>query len=302
MAGNAVLLKPQIGKARPVQEFASLLLSCGLPEPLLKVLDTSVESAQDAIRGGVDKIVLTGSVDTGKAVLMEAAAALTPVVAELSGADLVWAGPGADLTQVCRAVQWGTRLNRGETCMAPRRVLCRSRHLAELESHLAVRAVSLEDARWDAPPEGSLLLAACDDDAVALFHVERSSLALGASLFGEQEWARRVAPFLRVGFVTINDLIAPTADPRMPFGGRKESGFGVTRGAEGLLEMTAPQAISTRVSGECYHFDTPTPQEYSILHNYTRFVHGAGWRTRAAGLVAMLVSVGRQRLARRRPR
>ncbi len=29
------------------------------------------------------------------------------------------------------------------------------------------------------------------------------------------------------------DIIAPTADPRVPFGGRRASGYGVTRGAEG---------------------------------------------------------------------
>jgi aldehyde dehydrogenase (NAD+) len=42
----------------------------------------------------------------------------------------------------------------------------------------------------------------------------------------------------------INDLIVPVADPRLPFEGRGESGFGVTRGPEGLLAMTRARAIS----------------------------------------------------------
>ena len=44
----------------------------------------------------------------------------------------------------------------------------------------------------------------------------------------------------------MNDVIVPTADPRLPFGGRKHSGFGVTRGAEGLLEMTVLKCVTVR--------------------------------------------------------
>ena len=61
-----------------------------------------------------------------------------------------------------------------------------------------------------------------------------------------REPARRLAVRIRAGTVTINDLIAPTADPRLPFGGRGQSGYGVTRGAEGLLELTCVKTTSLR--------------------------------------------------------
>ena len=65
--------------------------------------------------------------------------------------------------------------------------------------------------------------------------------ALGASIFSRDiAKARALAARIKTGFVLINDLIVPTADPRMPFGGVKASGFGTTRGEEGLLEMTLP--------------------------------------------------------------
>jgi acyl-CoA reductase-like NAD-dependent aldehyde dehydrogenase len=70
--------------------------------------------------------------------------------------------------------------------------------------------------------------------------------ALGASIFGPEPEARAIAARLRVGSVCINDLIMPTADPRLPFGGRGLSGFGVTRGAEGLLDLTVAKTISLR--------------------------------------------------------
>ena len=44
--------------------------------------------------------------------------------------------------------------------------------------------------------------------------------ALGASIFTrDPSAANSLAKSLKVGTVTINDLIAPTADPRLPFGG-----------------------------------------------------------------------------------
>ena len=56
--------------------------------------------------------------------------------------------------------------------------------------------------------------------------------ALTAAIFGPEAEARRLAGRLRVGNVLINDIVIPTVDPRVAFGGRGRSGFGVTRGAE----------------------------------------------------------------------
>lgn len=49
---------------------------------------------------------------------------------------------------------------------------------------------------------------------------------------------------LRVGMVTVNEVLVPTAHPATPFGGRRDSGWGVTQGVEGLLEMTVSQTVS----------------------------------------------------------
>jgi acyl-CoA reductase-like NAD-dependent aldehyde dehydrogenase len=84
------------------------------------------------------------------------------------------------------------------------------------------------------------------DEEAALAAASISPYALGAAVFGPPEVARRLAKRIRAGSVAINDLIVPTADPRLPFGGRGESGFGVTRGAEGLLEMTVCKTVLLR--------------------------------------------------------
>ncbi len=80
------------------------------------------------------------------------------------------------------------------------------------------------------------------NDAEALAFSLQCPYALGAAIFSrDAAAAHSFAGKVRAGVVVINDLIVPTADPRLPFGGRGRSGFGTTRGAEGLLEMTTPR-------------------------------------------------------------
>jgi acyl-CoA reductase-like NAD-dependent aldehyde dehydrogenase len=71
--------------------------------------------------------------------------------------------------------------------------------------------------------------------------------ALGAGIFtAATARAARLAASLRAGMVAVNDVVVPTAHPATPFGGNRASGWGVTQGAEGLLEMTVPQVVSIR--------------------------------------------------------
>jgi acyl-CoA reductase-like NAD-dependent aldehyde dehydrogenase len=86
--------------------------------------------------------------------------------------------------------------------------------------------------------------------------------ALGASVFTRDPVrAGRLAERLRTGVVTVNDVIAPTAHPATPFGGTGASGWGVTQGAEGLLEMTVPQVVSVRTDRFRPHYDLAAGHE-----------------------------------------
>ena len=83
------------------------------------------------------------------------------------------------------------------------------------------------------------------------------------------------------GFVTINDIIVPTADPRLPFGGVRGSGFGTTRGAEGLLEMTYPHADrgSPRALSAAPWSRRKLATHRFFTRFHRRFAHGRGFRT-----------------------
>jgi len=177
---------------------------------------------------------------------------------------------------VARAIRFGRTLNHGATCIAPRRVFVPRGLARELEERLA--------GFLTAPD----LLVPVASAVEALDHAARSPYALGASIFGPEAAARALARRVRAGVVTINDVIVPTADPRLPFGGRGESGFGLTRGAEGLLELTAVKVVATRRGRWLPHLEERAPEDGEILRALLALDHAARWRDRLAAAVHLI--------------
>jgi acyl-CoA reductase-like NAD-dependent aldehyde dehydrogenase len=131
-----------------------------------------------------------------------------------------------------------------------------------------------------------------DDVAQAVRLDEACPYHLGASVFtARPARARELAAALGGGMVAVNDVIAPTGHPATPFGGRGASGWGVTQGAEGLLEMTVPQVVSTRGGRFRPHFDlapgAAKPEAVAALEEVMRGLlqsgHAPSWRQRWAG-------------------
>jgi acyl-CoA reductase-like NAD-dependent aldehyde dehydrogenase len=125
-----------------------------------------------------------------------------------------------------------------------------------------------------------LALVAVSDEEEALEAAEQCPYALGATIFGEEHHARALADRVRAGVVVVNDVIVPTADPRLPFGGRGRSGYGVTRGAEGLLEMTVLKVIAVRHGRIRWHLDEPDFTDEELVRRYIEAVHGKTWKQR----------------------
>jgi aldehyde dehydrogenase (NAD+) len=282
VAGNAVVWKPGRGGALVARLFQTLAVRAGLPSQLLVVLGEGVENAGAAISAGIDKIVFTGSLETGRSVYEKAAAALTPVVMELSGEDPVFILNSADLERATDALLFGLTLNGGRTCIAPRRVFVWNEVADEfyrrLNSKLGYGSHQIAVTR-------------VGTEAKALALAAESEYALGATIFGEPEAARALAAKLNAGVVVINDMIVPTADPRLPFGGRRSSGFGTTRGAEGLLEFTRPKAVALQRSKRLRHLE---PHPANAEHLFTAFLaasHMAGWKNRFAAYGALVRAI-----------
>lgn len=277
-AGNAVLWKPGRGGNAAARAFSEIAAAAGVPDGALTILPEEPEAAREAIAAGVDKVLLTGSAETGREVLGELAGKLIPATMELSGDDPLFVLPGADLDRVARAVRFGQTLNGGATCIAPRRVLVLGNQISALQERLG---------------QGIPITAFSTVDE-ALAEAARSPYALGASVFGPEAEAVALAGHIRAGVVVVNDVIVPTADPRLPFGGRGESGFGVTRGAEGLLELTVPKVIAVRRARRLFHLEAPDPQDGDLFLSYLTLAHAGGFGARLRGAANLLRALARR--------
>jgi aldehyde dehydrogenase (NAD+) len=125
------------------------------------------------------------------------------------------------------------------------------------------------------------------EQALALTRQCRSGLA--ASIFTKNMvLAQHLAAQLPAGYVTVNDVLAPTAHPATPFGGRGASGWGVTQGTEGLLSLTVPQVVSIRHGRFRPHYDEAIPpasvSTHEILEGLLRSGYSRSWRERWRGL------------------
>ncbi len=346
VAGNAVLWKPAPGTETAAFALRTLLIECDMNPELLTLLGSNMEAGADAIAAGVDHVVLTGSAETGTAVLHQLADTLTPATMELSGCDAVFVLQGAEIERVVQALAFGLRFNGSFTCMAPRRVFLvgmGETAVADFEARLAGALMDaapvpisiktfalLRELIADARKQGAEILLDGIRGESAASHAVGATLiaratpallsmqtdifapilsvmrvadmdeafaacaacayALTASVFGPLREARVFAGKLRVGNVLINDIVAPTADPRIPFGGRGRSGFGVTRGAEGLLAMTTPRTIQTQRSHSMRAYQATGSEHIPLFAGLTEMLHGSSLRMRWAGMKRMLAA------------
>lgn len=336
--GNRVWIKPAPGCESATSALASAFHRAGVPDDALAVLPSSTDAAIDAMRRGVDLVVLTGAASTGRKVMAMAAQSLTPTIMELSGCDGVVVMAGADIDRAADAIVFGLTFNGGATCIGPRRLVAtddvadkiiqalgtRLNDRGQFIVHPSARAVAADViksaidggaivsvGKFDADelrrsgrmtplvldrvepsnqiansdlfaPVTSVIRVASIGDAVGVINDCRYRLA--ASVFGDAASASAMAAKLSVGSVCINDLIVPTADPRVPFGGRGESGFGVTRGREGLLAMTTAKVVSRRRGRFAPHLKPATPSDAKILATALSVMHGRTWKDRVAAI------------------
>ncbi len=108
----------------------------------------------------------------------------------------------------------------------------------------------------DVPPEADIVRAETfgpvmvvmpvtnEDEAIQ--KINDSEFGLTTSIWTkDSKNVQRLAPRLKVGLVHMNEHILSSAAPQVPWGGRKQSGYGRHRGADSFLAMTIPQAVST---------------------------------------------------------
>ena len=120
--GNTVVIKPSpftpLSTLRLVQ-----LMNEVLPPGLVNIISGGDElGAELTNHPGIDKIVFTGSVATGKKVMSVAAKGVLPVTLELGGNDPGIMLPGTDPAPFVEGLFFGSMINSGQTCGALKRL------------------------------------------------------------------------------------------------------------------------------------------------------------------------------------
>src|SRR5215831_17525537 len=121
MAGNAVVLKPIELTPLTALRIGEVFSTAGLPENLLQIVTGDGSTGAALVASGVDKIMFTGSVATGRRVAEAAAKYLIPVVLELGGKDPMIVLDDANVANAARAAVWGAFANCGQSCSSVER-------------------------------------------------------------------------------------------------------------------------------------------------------------------------------------
>ncbi len=121
MAGNAVVLKPSELTPLVALKIGDVLKRAGVPEGLFEIITGDGATGASLVEAGVNKIMFTGSVATGKRVAAVAAKTLTPIVLELGGKDPMIVLEDADIEAAASAAVWGAFANAGQACASVER-------------------------------------------------------------------------------------------------------------------------------------------------------------------------------------
>ncbi|OFT22513.1 aldehyde dehydrogenase family protein [Arthrobacter sp. HMSC08H08] len=306
--GNATVIKPS--EYTPLSVLAMVsVMNRVLPEGLVQVIagGRDVGEAFTAHKD-IDKIMFTGSIETGKAIAKASAETLKRVTLELGGNDAGIVLDDVDPAAIAEDLFWGAFINTGQTCAALKRLYVPDSIYDEVVEELRKVAeampmgVGLGEENVLGPLQNQMqldvvkrLVQAAKDggarivtggeerpaDEAGFFYpatlvadidngnplvaeeqfgpalpiirytdVEEAiemanglEVGLGSSVWSSnRERALEVANRLEAGTTWINKHGA--IDPRMPFGGAKQSGYGVEFALEGLKEVAQPHVIN----------------------------------------------------------
>jgi acyl-CoA reductase-like NAD-dependent aldehyde dehydrogenase len=122
VAGNAVVCKTSDCTPHCGALIERLFTSAGFPDGLVTVVQGGGEVGQALIVAAPDKLLFTGSVETGRRVAEACANRLIPTVLELGGKDAMIVLADADLDVAASGAVWGSFTNCGQVCLSVERI------------------------------------------------------------------------------------------------------------------------------------------------------------------------------------
>jgi acyl-CoA reductase-like NAD-dependent aldehyde dehydrogenase len=332
LAGNAVLLKPS--ELTPLQGlFEDLFRAAEFPSDAVQIVYGGKTTGQALIDSRPEHIFFTGSVESGRRIMAQAAQYLIPVSLELGGKDPMLVFADAPLERAVQGALWGGLTTSGQSCTSVERIYVERslypRFIEKLQAkieklrllahtpepadvgymtapfQIAVIEAQLAEAvaagarilcggsrepgaQWfpptlvvDVTHDMSLMRAETfgpvlavmpfDSEEQAIALANDSDYGLSASVWSaDPVLAERVARQLRCGNISINNVMLTEANPALPFGGLKDSGFGRYKGVWGLeafchLKSVMIDSASSKIEANWYPYTAARYRVFSAL-------------------------------------
>ena len=194
VAGNAVLLKPSEETPLVACEYARILNEF-LPGGVLTPVFGDGTQGRALVLAAVDLVVFTGSRETGKRILSDAATGLKRVILELGGKDPLVVLDDADLDATAAFAVRNSFRNAGQVCVSTERIYVDRAVKGEFLRKMAEKTASLRQGDPREPGVGVGPMVHARQKAKVLAQVD-AALAAGASLVagGEAREGNFVAP------------------------------------------------------------------------------------------------------------
>jgi acyl-CoA reductase-like NAD-dependent aldehyde dehydrogenase len=116
VCGNTVVLKPSEHSPLSSLLMRELATQAGIPDDVLLIATGDGATGAALVQADVDRLVFTGSVDTGRKIALAAAERLLPLTLELGGKDPMIVLEGADIDRAADAAIVGAFANTGQIC------------------------------------------------------------------------------------------------------------------------------------------------------------------------------------------
>ena len=179
-AGCTAVLKPAEQSPLSALRFAEIAAETGFPPGVINVVTGFGEEAGEALvrHPLVRGITFTGSVETGRRVMMAAAAGIKPVVLELGGKNPLLVFADADLDRLVEDLADGAFGNSGQVCSACSRLLVEAGIADEVAERVSARAQRITVGPGRDDPDIGPLVSAEQHDRVLAYLAQRSDARL----------------------------------------------------------------------------------------------------------------------------
>ena len=122
MVGDTVVIKPSEKSPLVGLKIGELFIEAGFPPSAVEIVTGDRTTGAHLSLCNLAKLIFTGSVHGGEAVMEQASKRLTPVTLELGGKDAAIVMPDAPVEWTARGLVWGAFTNAGQACASIERV------------------------------------------------------------------------------------------------------------------------------------------------------------------------------------